>query len=240
MTLRQAQQAVPDEQLPFHSRPVPVPDEQDETPLLAMPARSALRGRAPLNQLHPAEPSAGLGLGFVESAPMEHLRNGPAHDGPDSVVLLSSQHEPAGQVPPAVQGPVWNGSGRGFPAPSDARGEAQLVGTMAGKIGLAAVEVLAGSRPVHQLARWLAPASYEALQLRASLTQEAQRASVPGVNNVRQLHRNPLVRSVHCSPVRAGVYEASLVIMEKQRIRAVAMRLEQTRGAWKVTALEIG
>jgi hypothetical protein len=240
MTLRQAQQAVSDEQTPFHSRPVPVPYEQEETPLLAMPARSALRGPAPAGKLHAAEPSGGLGVGLVEAAPMEPGRIGPADNGPDSVVVVPGQHERAGQVPPAARGPVGNGPGRGFPAPSDVRGEAQLVGAMAGKIGLAAVEVLAGSRPVHQLARWLAPASYEALQLRASLTQEAQRASGPGVNNVRQLHRNPLVHSVHCSAVRAGVYEASLVITEKHRIRAVAMRLEQTRGAWKVTALEIG
>jgi hypothetical protein len=36
------------------------------------------------------------------------------------------------------------------------------------------------------------------------------------------------------------VYEASLVVSEELRSRAVAMRLEGGYGAWKVTALEIG
>jgi hypothetical protein len=118
-----------------------------------------------------------------------------------------------------------------------AREEARLVRNMAAKIGQAAIEVLAGTRPIQQLARWLDPHSYDALTVRAALTRAAQEA---GHGNVRQLHRNPVVRSVHCSTVAPGIYESSLVVSEQVRQRALAMRLEQTHGVWKVTALEIG
>jgi Family of unknown function (DUF6459) len=118
-----------------------------------------------------------------------------------------------------------------------AREEALLVRNMAGKIGQAAIEVLAGTRPIQQLARWLDPRSFDALMVRAALTRAAQES---GHGNVRQLHRNPTVRSVHCSAVGPGIYESSLVVSEQVRQRALAMRLEQTHGVWKVTALEIG
>jgi hypothetical protein len=49
-----------------------------------------------------------------------------------------------------------------------------------------------------------------------------------------------MVRSVHVCAVTDGVYEASLVVSEELRSRAVAMRLEGSNGAWTVTALEIG
>ncbi|MCY0903554.1 Rv3235 family protein [Arthrobacter sp. H14-L1] len=120
--------------------------------------------------------------------------------------------------------------------------EAALVRSMTAKIGQAAVEVLAGSRPVQQLARWLDARSFEALQVRAELTRSVQRtldrSSVH--SNVHELHRNPSVRSLHCCAVRPGVYESSLVIAERRRIRALAMRMEERNGVWKVTALEIG
>ncbi len=121
-------------------------------------------------------------------------------------------------------------------------GEAALVRSMTAKIGQAAVEVLAGSRPAHQLARWLDARSFEALQIRAELTRSVQRnlEHNGAHSNVHELHRNPSVRSLHCCAVRPGVYESSLVIAERQRIRALAMRLEERNGVWKVTALEIG
>ncbi|BAS17199.1 hypothetical protein AHiyo8_55020 [Arthrobacter sp. Hiyo8] len=49
-----------------------------------------------------------------------------------------------------------------------------------------------------------------------------------------------MVRSVRVCAVNDGVYEASLVVSEELRSRAVAMRLEGINGTWRVTALEIG
>ncbi len=166
----------------------------------------------------------------------------------------SAQRSPEALRPPAgpaVEGSSYAGAIEGSVTRAEkfqldlARaqaGEAALVRSMTAKIGQAAVEVLAGSRPAQQLARWLDARSFEALQIRAELTRSVQRTlDHSGVHsNVHELHRNPSVRSLRCCAVRPGVYESSLVIAERQRIRALAMRLEERNGVWKVTALEIG
>ncbi|MFF2297441.1 Rv3235 family protein [Arthrobacter sp. NPDC058127] len=108
---------------------------------------------------------------------------------------------------------------------------------LARSIAQAAMEVLAGTRPVQQLSRTLDPGCLSALQHRAALTR-AHAASTQGGQS--RLHRSPMVRSVHVCAVKDGVYEASLVVSEELRSRAVAMRLEGSNGTWRVTALEIG
>jgi len=109
--------------------------------------------------------------------------------------------------------------------------------TLARSIVQAAVEVLAGTRPVQQLSRSLDPKCLSALQHRAALTRAHAARAQAGRS---RLHRSPVVRSVHVCAVKEGVYEASLVVSEELRSRAVAMRLEGSNDAWKVTALEIG
>jgi hypothetical protein len=54
------------------------------------------------------------------------------------------------------------------------------------------------------------------------------------------LHRNASVRSVRACGVTPDVYEASAVVMDELRVRAVAVRLERSKNVWRVTALEIG
>lgn len=109
--------------------------------------------------------------------------------------------------------------------------------TLARTIAQAAVEVLAGTRPAQQLSRSLEPACLTALQHRAALTRAHAVRTQAGRS---RLHRNPMVRSVRVCAVKEKVYEASLVVTEELRSRAVAMRLEGRKGVWKVTALEIG
>lgn len=126
---------------------------------------------------------------------------------------------------------------RAFPgdlALASAEREAKAV---ARSIAQAAVEVLAGSRPIQQLSRWLSPRCFTALQHRATLTRaHAARNKLHGL----RLHRNPQVRSVRACAVSLDICEASLVVAEELRSRAVAMRLERTNRVWRVTALEIG
>lgn len=127
--------------------------------------------------------------------------------------------------------------------PSPARKAAQIrsldgeIRALARSIAQAAVEVLAGTRPAQQLSRTLDPGCFSALQHRAALTR-AHAANAPGGQS--RLHRSPMVRSVRVCAVNDGVYEASLVVSEELRSRAVAMRLEGINGTWRVTALEIG
>ena len=101
----------------------------------------------------------------------------------------------------------------------------------------AAIEVLAGPRPAQQLSRRLDPRCLAALQHRAALTRRVASGSSPTAG---RLHRNPSVRSVRACRVSEDVYEASAVVVEESRVRAVALRLERGTAAWRVTVLEIG
>lgn len=101
----------------------------------------------------------------------------------------------------------------------------------------AAIEVLAGTRPAQQLARRLDERCLAALQHRAALTRRMPCGASPTAG---RLHRNASVRSVRACQVSADIYEASAVVVEELRVRAVALRLERSRLAWRVTVLEIG
>lgn len=97
---------------------------------------------------------------------------------------------------------------------------------------LAAVEALAGTRPVAQLARWVTPEVYEALSTRAALTVRVLGAGAAA--------RRPEVRRVRLCRIGEHVAEAGVVLDDGRRVRAVAVRLESWRGAWRAVALEIG
>ena len=112
------------------------------------------------------------------------------------------------------------------PAGEDARIEA-----ISRSVTMGALEVLAGVRPLQQLARWMDFEEFERLQLRTNLARGRGQA---------RLHRNVRILRVRVCPVSAGVYEVAVAAGETDRVRAVALRLEQRRGLWKVTALEIG
>lgn len=102
----------------------------------------------------------------------------------------------------------------------------------------AAMEVLAGIRPVHQLARRLDPRCLATLQHRASLIRrELVRSSSP---SLARLHKNSVVRSVRVCEVAPGIYEASAVVVDDVRARAVAVRLERSKEVWRVTELVVG
>ncbi|WP_347111224.1 Rv3235 family protein [Paenarthrobacter sp. S56] len=98
------------------------------------------------------------------------------------------------------------------------------------------MEVLAGIRPIQQLARSLEPECYLALQHRTALTREHTSRSQPS----QRVHLSPMVRSVRACRISDTVCEATVVVAEEQRCRAIAMRLERTEESWRVTALVIG
>lgn len=124
--------------------------------------------------------------------------------------------------------------------------ERALVAEMSRRIAQAALEVLSGARSVQQLSRWLDTRCFSALTTRARLHAAACQAEsrhlgpTGAAANVLLLHHQPIVHSTHCSAVGPGIYETSVVIADKSRFRAIAMRFEETRGTWKVTALQIG
>ncbi len=102
----------------------------------------------------------------------------------------------------------------------------------------ASMEVLAGIRPVHQLARRLDPRCLASLQHRAALIRrELTRTGNPAL---ARLHRNSTVRSVRLCEVADGIYEASAVVVDDVRARAVAVRLERSKQVWRIVELVIG
>jgi hypothetical protein len=109
----------------------------------------------------------------------------------------------------------------------------------AGQFVQAAVEVALGQRPISQLVRWTSEDVHLTLSRRAQLAQRAGDRRGGQTTTGRRAPR-PRVQSVHgCSP-RDGVAEATVVVNDGARIRAVAVRLEGWDGRWRVTALQLG
>ena len=144
-------------------------------------------------------------------------------------------HAPALRVVSGTAAPAMPAAAA--PPPLRVVDEAREICTISRNTVQAAIEVLAGTRPAQQLSRRLDPRCLAALQHRAALTRRVASGSSPTAG---RLHRNPSVRSVRACRVSDDVYEASAVVVEESRVRAVALRLERGTAAWRVTVLEIG
>ena len=126
------------------------------------------------------------------------------------------------------------------------------VNAIARSVTQAALEVLGGTRPLQQMARWLDPPSFERLALRANLVRTREPGTAGSWSGSGssagektpavpvRLHRQVVIRCCRICPVSEGVYEASVVAAEQSRVRAAALRIELRRGLWKITVLEIG
>lgn len=151
---------------------------------------------------------------------------------------------PLPSTTPRVPGPTALLGSATVGALDPAATERAVVCAMSCKVAQAALEVLSGVRSVQQLSRWLSTRCLSALTTRARLHAEAARVELRRHSrteeNVHTLYHQPLVHSVHCSAVTPGIYETSVVVADKTRFRAIAMRFECSQGLWKVTALHIG
>ena len=145
-------------------------------------------------------------------------------------------HAPALRVVSGTATPPANHA-TAAPPPLRVVDEAREICAISRSTVQAAIDVLAGTRPAQQLSRRLDPRCLAALQHRAALTRRVASGSSPTAG---RLHRNPSVRSVRACRVSDDVYEASAVVVEESRVRAVALRLERGTAAWRVTVLEIG
>lgn len=94
----------------------------------------------------------------------------------------------------------------------------------------ALLEICAGTRPVDQLSRWLAPEVRERVARRSALARRRGRCrSAP-----------PVVRALlDCHPAD-GVCEVAAVVHLDGRVRALALRMSGVDGRWVITALELG
>jgi hypothetical protein len=99
----------------------------------------------------------------------------------------------------------------------------------------AAVEIVGGDRPPHQLSRWTAPRVFADLRRRAELVARAG-GHRPGEARVQPVH--PRVVGVHTCFVTDEIVEAGLHVRYGERSRAVAARFERQRDRWVCTALD--
>lgn len=106
----------------------------------------------------------------------------------------------------------------------------------AAHVGQALVEVMHGARPPAQVLRWTSPEIYTVVARRGALA--ARRAGL----RLRQgegITRRVRVRTARVCHPRDDVAEASLVLLDRARVRALAIRMEGRDGRWVVTALEV-
>ena len=104
----------------------------------------------------------------------------------------------------------------------------------AGRFAQAVVEVLGGDRPLAQLVRWTSQRVYADLDRRLKVLGRSS-----DVGRRRRTVR-PQVRSVHVFHPTPESAEISVHVRHGQRSRAIAARLELTRGRWQCTVLELG
>jgi hypothetical protein len=96
------------------------------------------------------------------------------------------------------------------------------------------VEVIAGTRQVEQLARWLTDDVYQRLQFRARRA-EAQRSA----QGIKAHYQNLSIGGLRtCSP-RDGVIESVILLSSKSRTRAVTIRLEGINARWRATSVSV-
>ncbi|WP_445818875.1 Rv3235 family protein [Arthrobacter sp. G119Y2] len=159
-------------------------------------------------------------------------------------------YSPAGAPPvklrPRRPSPAGAGAGAGAGADADAGADAQeaprwhsdpeddaRVDAIARSVTQAALEVLGGTRPLQQMARWLDPSSFERLQLRANLVRSRESAAARGGSGPGgragaggnaaarpvRLHRQVVIRCCRICPVSEGIYEATVVAADSGKLR---------------------
>ena len=106
----------------------------------------------------------------------------------------------------------------------------QLSAPLVAALAQAFVEVMAGLRPPPQVSRWTSPEVYAALCRRAAVATRRGPAS----------RRPAVVRRVRVQEPADGVVEACAVVIQQDRVRALALRLTGLDRRWIVTELSVG
>ncbi|MDO5619584.1 Rv3235 family protein [Kocuria sp.] len=142
-------------------------------------------------------------------------------------------------APPAPSGYRWRNQQTTEPATFTPGDERERITALSRSLTVAALEVLDGNRPAHQLARWTTYDIVEKLRRRAELIQR-RRSMEPAAATVQAIHRHSEVLRQRVCQVADGIYEVALVVQDESRVRAVVLRVERPERAWRITVLEIG
>lgn len=96
------------------------------------------------------------------------------------------------------------------------------------------IEILAGARDLEQISRWVSDDVYRHLRTRVVLSNRARRAT--GQSRSRPTFS---LGSLSCYEPRDGVIEAVVIVHNRVRTRAVAVRLEGLDTRWRATAINV-
>ena len=96
------------------------------------------------------------------------------------------------------------------------------------------MEVLAGARELDQLARWISEDVYKHLLKRQVVSARARQ--VKGLQAVRPVLK---IGRIAVFEPRDGVVEAVVMVHQRTRSRAVAIRLEGMDHRWRATAISV-
>ncbi len=98
----------------------------------------------------------------------------------------------------------------------------------------AVIETMAGIRDVEQCARWLTDSVYLQLKKRS---MEANRNRAHAKDN--QLRPNLVIGKATSFSPRDGVIEGVVIVHNRGRARAVAIRLEGYNGRWRAKSIAV-
>jgi hypothetical protein len=130
------------------------------------------------------------------------------------------------------------GTAAGHPAGSTAGGRGADAlpdpSTLVSNLSLCVIEVLAGARDLNQLARWVSDEVFRHLRLRVALASRAREAKGLRVRRPQVTLGEPRITM----PAH-GVVEAVVIVHQRGRSRAVAMRLEALDDRWRASAINV-
>lgn len=136
------------------------------------------------------------------------------------------------QEPPPVDLPVLHPGSSVVPVDPRMR---RIIEERAHRFCQAAVEIVAGDRPVSQVVRWASRDVHADLRRRAHLVARAG-GHQPGLAQVQPVR--PRVESVHSCFVTETIVECGVRVRYGHRSRAVAARFERVDERWICTALD--
>jgi hypothetical protein len=98
----------------------------------------------------------------------------------------------------------------------------------------AVIETLAGVRDIDQSARWLSDSVYQQLRQR-SLASKRSRLD----KNQSAMRPNLVIGKISSFSPRDGVVEGVVIVHNRDRARAVAIRLEGYNGRWRAKSVAV-
>jgi hypothetical protein len=96
------------------------------------------------------------------------------------------------------------------------------------------IETLAGVRDIDQSARWLSDSVYQQLRQRSLASKRARLE-----NNQLTMRPNLVIGKISSFSPRDGVVEGVVIVHNRDRARAVAIRLEDYNGRWRAKSVAV-